>query len=1208
MEVNNRKEANAAIEALIAGEERRLLQATVGAPVDAISGYVRESEAEDPEEESEVSRDTDAPVLLDREKGANQENVGIGNHNAGKGNSYSNSPQSGSLRRRVTANLKSADKSHDESPGKLVAQKIDQISARRSLASAADEKRKRRRKRNLDNGEESELKTFLVSLVAPVFTAAEDFLLDIAGSPYRSAGLTQPFSHLFDDEDEDDSGVKKVTENSEEDASDDSKKNDSDNSSKDANNSSSPHGSTSFFEDLFQTGASAEKAVNHNVFSFRFWGRIYVALWKIFAPLVDPYWDNEAHQMFKINRRKITYMEDAVEAESSVSSEGNASGSKDSEENDGDSSDTNKSAEQTSNVGKSSDDKSANVGKPGAKQTSSESLLFAFERFMWEYPGKFFAKIMVRLSSSIAGLIQWFSFIFFLFFTGVASLDDAFSGHVASNLYRNTLFYSLYRFVISAFYVYIVLAFAVMIRENLAMVGVRMGGKLLGAVTAGVVASRERRPGRRVSLLRSWLGVTGGFFQGNNETPWCCLDSICGRLRSICGEEKHLGKRHGGKHGAKGCRNYLQRMQDSISSFCFRCIASEKMLELEYGTRHTMKHKEPHGLLTRIFFFILLVAKVILKVITWFLAQACRCFFGWLGFTIAVIQCIVVIVFTVFEIGRKIVLKLRHKTLDLLEDLERPCVLRNELEEINRANRHDAREKGYVDSSDSDSVASEAELDEYMNMSYGRPGRSTSSTRMRKSLCRACSKACGGCVKDLPKNSVLWFTKTCALIPKVLRYTVWLFDAFFQFIGSGIRLPFRVVFWIGTQSKEFFSNYLADGQGVLTGVVIAVAYYFLFLFTLQLCCSFFGLVDEPSFHPWIIWTAGLWWVADNEATLHYKLTENIQKVIHILVEKVLSHAMKQGMSTQKRAVQHQQNVLAAKAKAGGDVSGITGQHDSELSGAAGGGILSSGVSQFLDLESGGSPGALAIRLRAKKEKQSQDGATAGGDENADPADADETKIDDDRKLQPEETLFAKGFIDRLRMHVYGSVQAGGRVGPAANRSGGWGDIVSVDKSAAGVESTGDSRTKVFYNYDFPVPKTSGRPASSIIVMKGDPTASSGSKGDNNSGGSSSSSTSANHNVQAATAVGDRNVVLTHWLNPNSKDHLNGLTRSLHADLFQNSSLNSDLYLRGGRHDLSDEQEQDEEFERFLMEEDYRIEKMRQEAAFSRNRSMTMRGS
>jgi hypothetical protein len=141
----------------------------------------------------------------------------------------------------------------------------------------------------------------------------------------------------------------------------------------------------------------------------------------------------------------------------------------------------------------------------------------------------------------------------------------------------------------------------------------------------------------------------------------------------------------------------------------------------------------------------------------------------------------------------------------------------------------------------------------------------------------------------------------------------------------------------------------------------------------------------------------------------------------------------------------------------------------------------------------------------------------------------------------------------------------GAVGPVAGRSASWGDIVSVDKSSAGVESTGDSRTKVFYNYDFPVPKTSrNHPASSIVVMRGNLGASTGAstgKGENNSGSSSSSGKYSTANVHAATAVGDRNVVLTHWLNPNSKDHLNGLTRSLHADFFQNSSLNSDLYIK-----------------------------------------------
>jgi hypothetical protein len=74
----------------------------------------------------------------------------------------------------------------------------------------------------------------------------------------------------------------------------------------------------------------------------------------------------------------------------------------------------------------------------------------------------------------------------------------------------------------------------------------------------------------------------------------------------------------------------------------------------------------------------------------------------------------------------------------------------------------------------------------------------------------------------LPKNSVLFFTTTCALIPKLVRYSVWLLDAFSRFIGAGIRLPFRVVFWIAKQSKHVFSHYLAGGQGVLTGVVIAV--------------------------------------------------------------------------------------------------------------------------------------------------------------------------------------------------------------------------------------------------------------------------------------------------------------------------------------------------------------------------------------------------
>jgi hypothetical protein len=106
------------------------------------------------------------------------------------------------------------------------------------------------------------------------------------------------------------------------------------------------------------------------------------------------------------------------------------------------------------------------------------------------------------------------------------------------------------------------------------------------------------------------------------------------------------------------------------------------------------------------------------------------------------------------NLERNKVLKLRHKTLDLLEDLERPCVLRNELEEINRANKHDARVKGYVDSSDSDSVASESELDElqYMNMSYGRNNGRTGTNRTNRrrhpnKLCRKhCSKACGRCV------------------------------------------------------------------------------------------------------------------------------------------------------------------------------------------------------------------------------------------------------------------------------------------------------------------------------------------------------------------------------------------------------------------------------------------------------------------------------
>jgi hypothetical protein len=43
-----------------------------------------------------------------------------------------------------------------------------------------------------------------------------------------------------------------------------------------------------------------------------------------------------------------------------------------------------------------------------------------------------------------------------------------------------------------------------MIRENLAMVGVRMGGKLLGAVTAGVVGSGD---GGNLKVLASTLNL-----------------------------------------------------------------------------------------------------------------------------------------------------------------------------------------------------------------------------------------------------------------------------------------------------------------------------------------------------------------------------------------------------------------------------------------------------------------------------------------------------------------------------------------------------------------------------------------------------------------------------------------------------------------------------------------------------------------------------
>jgi hypothetical protein len=452
VEVNARKEANAEIEALIDGTAgRRLLAAgEVESRLQGVGTAATAADAmqKDSKDESKDGRNQDALVLLDREKGVNHVNVGLGSPAAEKS---------------VTQKI-------EHTPVRSLASAADKIEHTpvRSLASAAAERRKRLRKRSLD--EETKLETFLVSLVAPVFTAAEDFLLDIAGSPYRSAGLTQPYSHLFEDEEDEgqnnqksDSGGKKDTENSNKEDSDNSNKDDSDDSKKD-NNSDSPTdsaSSTSFFEDLFQTSASAEKAVNHNVFSFRFWGRIYVALWKIFAPLVDPDWDNEAHQMFKINRRKITYMEDAVEVTQAVTTPSPATESgKDSKGNDSDSnSDSNdrkSNDEEKSNDDKNSDDKksednintsddkSADDGKSSGESSSSQSLLFSFEH----YPGKFFAKMMVRLSSAIAGLIQWFSFIFFLFFTGVASLDDAFSGHVASNLYRNTLFYTLYRYVL----------------------------------------------------------------------------------------------------------------------------------------------------------------------------------------------------------------------------------------------------------------------------------------------------------------------------------------------------------------------------------------------------------------------------------------------------------------------------------------------------------------------------------------------------------------------------------------------------------------------------------------------------------------------------------------------------------------------------------------------------------------------------------------